>query len=153
MASEQRFTIEQLRLALCFTELESVQQRTRSWHALRAFRLTASDAPLVLGNFAHKSAAEQQDEVLQRKVSAVTALNRGEEISNTASSRQQDAMAWGTAHEQDGATAYARAARFGLLNVAQMCSSQGQSLPSLAADDAVSELLNDSLLQECGIQV
>lgn len=155
MTVEHRYTIDQLALTLRFTtkELQHLSQRTQAWHAARAFRLTASDAPLVCGNFSHKSVAEQRDEVLQRKVATVKALNRGEALPDGATARQQQAMAWGTEHERDGATAYAHAAARGLLSSKEMCSRQGLSLPSLGPVSPEVEMLCTALLQECGMQV
>lgn len=155
MAGETRWPLRLLRATLDFPtdDLHTIKQRSREWHALRAFRTTGSEAPLICGNLQHKSASEQQQEVLERKVAAVQALNRGDAVCTPATTSQQQAMAWGTAHEADGASAYAQAAARGLIENAQMCSRQGLSLPDLGPASSEETLLCGAMLQECGLQV
>ena len=149
----QRWSKSELRKALDVNTFEHVPQRSRDWHVARAYRLTASDAPLVCGELAHLSPDLQREEVLQRKLSVVKALNRGEAIPVTGNPRQQQAMAWGTANEHQGAFAYAQAAVCCLLDPEKLCSPEGVQVPVGDTSNTVVGLLAKALLPECGMRV
>ena len=153
MFTMERWSKADLQKASETDHLQHAPQRSREWHAARSFRLTASDAPLVCGELRHISAEMQREEVLQRKLGIVRALNRGEAIPVHGTPQQQTAMAWGTAHESDGALAYANAAALSLLDPARLCSREGLQVPVADATSSGIRLLCDVLLPECGIRV
>ena len=158
MEDQLRLSLPQLQGTLLFCEgLDKVPQRSRAWHALRSFRLTASDAPLACGLLGSLSVQQQHQQVIDRKVAIVEALNRGQPIPQLGSDTQKQAMAWGVQHEDDGVAHYAWGFRKCMFNHGLMSRTEGLELPARpsATEERLLEVagLNTLELKTCGLQV
>ena len=153
MAALERYSIVHLQNFVPQRVFQGIDQRSRQWHAARAFRLTASDAPKVCGQFTG-SLQEQHEALINHKVAIAAALNKGEAIPELAvNSRQRQALQWGTEHEIDGALPYAHALAAEQLRPDLHLLAEGQRLPPVPAGQQLTEIQGLLRLENCDMQV